>query len=85
MLFDHNFHVFHQYFQGFCVFWSSSDQTPNVDLTTIVLNIGKRQMSESVAMLAQIDQAPKTANDEDVDFNNDNIKGNDTDDHAFSS
>ena len=20
MLFDHNFHVFHQYFQGFCVF-----------------------------------------------------------------
>ena len=42
-------------------------------------------MSESVALLAQIDQAPKTANDEDVDFNKDNSKGNDTNDHTFSS
>ena len=41
-------------------------------------------MSESVALLAQIDQAPKKAHDEDVEFNNDNIKGNDTTDHAFS-
>ena len=40
-------------------------------------------MSEPVALLALIDQAPKTANDEDVDFNKDNIKGNDTNDHAF--
>ena len=40
-------------------------------------------MSESVALLAQIEQAPKTANDEDAAFNQDNIKGNDTNDHAF--
>ena len=40
-------------------------------------------MSESVALLALIDQAPKTANDDDVDFNKDNMTGNDADDHAF--
>ena len=42
-------------------------------------------MSESVALLAQIDQAPKTANDEDVDFSKDNMTGNDADDHAVFS
>ena len=42
-------------------------------------------MSESVALLAQIDQAPKTANDEDVEYNKVKIKGNETDDHTFSS
>ena len=40
-------------------------------------------MSESVALLAQIEQAPKTANDEDAAFNQDKIKGNDTNDHVF--
>ena len=40
-------------------------------------------MSESVALLAQIEQAPKTANDEDAAFNKDNIKGDDTNDHTF--
>ena len=40
-------------------------------------------MSESVALLAQIDQAPKTANDGDVDFNKDNIKGKDANNHVF--
>ena len=40
-------------------------------------------MSESVALLALIDKAPKTANDQDVDFNKDNMTGNDADDHAF--
>ena len=69
----------------FVRFWPSYDQTPNVDLSNSLLNIGKRQMSESVALLAQIEQAPKTANDEDVEFNKDNIKGNDTNDHAFWS
>ena len=87
--FHHNVHGFRQYFQGFCVFWSSSDQTPNVDLSTILLNIGKRQMSESVALLAQIGQAPKTIefNKDNIiiEFNKDNIKGNDTNDHAFWS
>ena len=72
-------------FQCFFVFWSSSEQTPDVDLSTILLNIAKRQMSESVALLAQIEQAPRTANDEDAAFNKDNIKGNDTNDHAFWS
>ena len=40
-------------------------------------------MSEPVALLAQIVQAPKKANDEDIEFNMDSIKGNDTNDHAF--
>ena len=39
-------------------------------------------MSESVAMLAQIDQAPKTTNGEDFDFDKDNMTGNDTNDHT---
>ena len=46
-------------------------------------------MSESVALLAQIGQAPKTIefNKDNIiiEFNKDNIKGNDTNDHAFSS
>ena len=41
-------------------------------------------MSESVALLAQIDQAPKASNDEDVDLNEDHITSNDTNDNAFS-
>ena len=41
-------------------------------------------MSEPVALLAQICQAPKTANDDDVELNKDNSKGNDTNDHVSS-
>ena len=44
-------------------------------------------MSESVALLAQIEQAPNAGkcNDDDIECNKSNIKDNVTNDHAFSS
>ena len=44
-------------------------------------------MSESVALLAQLEQARNAGkcNDDDIECNKSNIKDNVTNDHAFSS